>query len=411
MSKKLGIILFSIWMLAIVAFVSYKGILPAWQEGPSDFSNYYVSSSLLVQGESISDFYNNDWFADKAINVGVDEGAKFAPFPPATAFLYLPLTVLPPLQAKRIWLVCNLLFIGILVFQLKSISSLSLFEISLILSLFCIPIASNIRLGQSYLFFTILLIQFLKAIKEKKYFLGGGLLGFASSLKYFPIVYFLYALPKLKKKILVGLFSSIIVLCSLPILVNGLSTYQAFFAEFWNHLNGNLSGQGQFSYTFQSIDALLANLFVYDAELNPNAVSDSPSLKGIIKLIFTALVLFFSVKAFKRGTQKTKNLTVAACIVASSLLIPASASYHLLLLFPAIVLVLNFLRKQENSTMEIGIVLLLTLVSCTILPHHIPELGFSSTLNTLIHFPRLYGLIALCSFLFMIQNRHLQTHG
>jgi len=399
-----------VWILLCASFIFFKGIAPGWQEERSDFSNYYASSVLLSKGEVISDFYNNTWFAKKAIKEGLKRGAKFTPFPPATAFLYLPLTIFPFLQAKRIWLICNLLFLILLVFQVKSISSLSLLEISLILSLFSIPIASNIHLGQCYLFFTILLLRFLQALKSESYFFAGSLLGIATSFKYFPIMYFLYS-PKARNKTLIGIVIAISFIFFLPIFINGLAPYHSFINVFFNHLNGNISGQDQFSFTFQSIDSLLNNLFVNETKLNPQVIFNSPNLKTILKLLFIVIVIYFSIKAYKTGTPKTKNLTSGTCIIGAALLIPASATYHLLLLFPAILLVLNFLKNEVNSKKEIIAIVLLTFISCNFLPHHIPNFEFNHSINTLLHFPRLYGLIALFTILFIIQKRFLQTHG
>ena len=409
MKKKLLLVLFSVWILLCVIFIFFKGMFPGWQEERSDFSNYYASSVLLLKGEAISSFYDNNWFTEKAINEGIKGGAKFAPFPPATAFLYLPLTIFPALQAKRIWLICNLLFLVFLVFQVKSISTLDVLKISLILSLFSIPIASNIRLGQSYLFFTMLLLFFLQALKSKKNILAGSLLGIAASFKYFPIIYFLYVI-KAKNKTTIGLLSAIAFIFLLPILVNGIAPYQSFLNVFFNHLNGDLSGQVKFSFTFQSIDALLANLFIYDAQLNPQAIFNSPNLKIAFKLFFAVGVILLSVNTYKNGTPKTRDLTIGTCIVGAALLIPASATYHLLFLFPAILLVLNFLKKEGNSKKEIIIILLLTFITCNLLPHHIPHFELNHSINTLLHFPRLYGLMTLFATLFFIQKRQIQTH-
>ncbi len=411
MNKPIGLIFIWIWLLASASFIFLKGVFPAWQEERSDFSNYYVSAALLAKGEPISKYYDNSWFHEEAIELGAKDGAKFAPFPPATAFLGLPLSHFTFIQAKRIWMICNLLLMIPLFLQLKSITSFSHLEVAFLLSLFFIPIASNIRLGQSYLFFTSLLLSSLQALKNKKPGLGGIIIGFAAAFKYFPIVYFLHALPKFSKKAAMGLLGSIAFVSLLPLFTHGIAPYSTFIQIFWEHANGNLSGQGQFATTFQSIDALLANLFIYDADLNPNAVFDLPKLKGVLKLLFAGMLVWISIKAFRQGVRKTKDLSIAICILAASLLIPASATYHLLLLIPAILLLLNFMRNKGQNNWEVGILILLTFISCNLLPHHIPTLEFNHSINTLIHFPRLYGLLSLFAFSLYLQKRHLQNHG
>ena len=403
-------ILASTWIIAVVAVVFVKGIIPGWQEGRSDFSNYYASAVLLSNGESISDFYDNDWFSEKAIDVGEMGGAKFAPFPPTTAFLYLPLVVLNPPQAKRAWLICNLLFLVILAFQLKAICNLTWFELIFILGLFCIPIASNIKLGQSYLLFTVFITSFIKGSIKGKQLLGPSLLGFAASLKYFPLVYLVYGLPAINKKHL--FIFSIVVISSLilPVFLFGISPYQAFFGEFWNHLNGNLSGQGQFSVTFQSIDVLLANLFIYDLEQNPMVWIDAPYLKAVIKIVFALVIIFFSAQSLKTGVKKTKELSLGILVIGASLLIPASATYHFLFLIPALLLALAWLKDHEISKKIITGVIVLVFFICNLLAHNIPGIQSYYVLNVLVHFPRLFGLLMLFILLIVVQKRYLREN-
>lgn len=410
MNKSIGRILILIWILACIIFIGVKGVHSGWQDGPSDFLNYYSSASLLKQGESIGQFYDNEWFTEKSVEIGIKEGAKFSPFPPATAFLYLPLTVFPPLQAKRVWLGCNVILLGLLLFQMKRISALSYLEVGMLLSLFSLPIASNIRLGQSYLLFTASILSFLGSLKNgTKSFWGGGALGIAASLKYFPLIYLLYALPRREKRLMIGFVVGVIVILLLPVFTDGVVAYTAFLNEFWNHANGDLSGQGQFSYTFQSIDALLANFFIYDEQLNPNPLFNAPVVKNLIKLLFAMIVIFFTVKTDQFGKNKGNDLTHSIGVIAAMLLIPAGASYHLLLLIPSVLLLISFLRKKQDTHKYIVMVGGLIFFTCTILPHHIPNFGSNDLLNAIIHFPRLYGLVTLFICLIIIQKRYLRV--
>ena len=409
MIKKRVLIL--IWLALCVFFIIFKGVYKGWQEERCDFSNYYSSAALLAEGESISDFYNNEWFEKKAIQIGVKEGAKFSPFPPATAFLYIPLTIFSPIKAKRIWVICNVLLIGLLTFRMRKISSLNYFEIALILSLFTIPMASNIRLGQSYLLFSVIIIEFLLAIKKEKYRFGGGMLGIAASLKYLPLIYFFYNYPKSNKKLIVSIVISILLVSLLPLFWGETEAYFVFIQEFWNHSNGNISGQGQFSYTFQSIDAILANIFIYDQQFNPKALFNLPTLKGILKLLFVMIVFVTTMRTTKSQRKESNDLTKGLYIIAGLLVIPASASYHLLLLIPATLLIIGFLKNKKHLKREIILVYIFVFMSCNVLPHHIPTIEVSHTLNTIIHFPRLYGLMATFVLLLYIQKKRLIKNG
>lgn len=385
-------------------------MLPGWEEGRSDFSNYYASAVLISNGESISDFYDNDWFSEKAKEIGEKDGAKFNPFPPVTAFLYLPLTFFNPLTAKRVWVVCNLVLIALLIFQLRQLTALKTIEVLFIVSLFFIPLASNIRLGQSYILFTVLIVSAINHLKQNKSILGGSILGIAASFKYLPIAYVFYSKSILNRKLIYGLGIGVFAMVLLPVLVNGFAPFLAFVKEFWQHMNGNISGQGQYSITFQSIDVLLANLFVYDSIDNAEVLLDIPQLKTTLKLSFALVIGYFSFYSIKTGKSKCRDLSAGIAIVGAALIIPASATYHLLFLIPAIILVISWMQRNNlNLAKQFSIIVLLFLI-CNLLPHHIPILENSPALNTLIHFPRLYGLIALFISLLLIQKRYLQQH-
>ena len=98
-----------IWLVLVVGYICLKGGIEGWNNTATDFNNYYVSSVLFMEGEPIDNYYDNEWFAEQAREMGIKKGAKFAPFPPLTPFLYAPLSGFDQLTAKRIWLIFNCL--------------------------------------------------------------------------------------------------------------------------------------------------------------------------------------------------------------------------------------------------------------------------------------------------------------
>lgn len=394
-----------VWLLLMTSFIIFKGIIPGIQDERSDFSNYYSSAKLIVAQEDLANFYNNDWFNKKSIEVGIKEGAKFAPFPPVTAFLFIPLSSFSELTAKRIWLVFNCVFLLLIVFQTKKLSSQNILPALLILSVFTIPIASNFRLGQTYLFFTLLILFALNSFNKKKYNLGASLIGFLAAIKYFPLL-FIAALPSSQKKSILVFALSGAVVFFLPVVFFGLAPFQSFVNELFFHLNGNLSGQGQYSFNFQSIDALLANLFIYDKTINPNVLVDFPALKTGFKLGFVMVVCVFTFLRFRKLKTIAPNSSVGLVIIGGLLIIPASATYHLLFLLPAIVLIVKELKKGKEYYILLG----LTFLTCSILPHHIPNFS-NPTFNAIVHFPRLYGLMFLFIYTLFLQRRALREYG
>lgn len=86
------------------------GVRPGWRM-QSDFPNYWLGSKLLMERGDCDSLYDNQWFQDQLKAHGFSEQGKFAPFPPPTVFLFLPLTPFHPLEAKRVWMVVNLLLV------------------------------------------------------------------------------------------------------------------------------------------------------------------------------------------------------------------------------------------------------------------------------------------------------------
>jgi hypothetical protein len=89
-------------------FIVWKGIIPALTTVDTDFPNYYTSSRLLLEGKDMSRLYDDQWFQEQINAYGIEQQGKFAPFPPVTAVLMIPLALLPPLVALRVWTVCNI---------------------------------------------------------------------------------------------------------------------------------------------------------------------------------------------------------------------------------------------------------------------------------------------------------------
>jgi hypothetical protein len=103
----------------LIAFSVQKGIRTGWTVVNSDFANYYVAAQLVVQGKSLDKLYDNDWFQEQIKANGINTPGKFAPFPPITAWMLVPLTPASPLTAQRILLIINLLLVGFSIWLLQ----------------------------------------------------------------------------------------------------------------------------------------------------------------------------------------------------------------------------------------------------------------------------------------------------
>ncbi|NOQ71801.1 MAG: DUF2029 domain-containing protein [Crocinitomix sp.] len=405
-NRRVTKVVLGIWLALTALFIIYKGGVEGWNNRGGDFNNYYTAASLITDGESIDQFYDNDWYAAKAREMGLEKGAKFAPFPPITAFLYLPLSGLDFMTAKRVWLIFNVFLLLFLPFRLKRIFNLPLLSALFISSLFFVPLASNFNFGQAYFVLTFCMVEAIGLVQLKsKRHAAAIILAFCALLKYFPILFILYLFDPIKEKgaglktyllkqkwmLTAGL--TIVGVLGLTILLFH-DAYQAYLITFSDHLQGDLSGQGKHAIGFQSVDSLLNNLFVPERA----AIVDMPILKPIVKSVFIAGVAWTCFKIFKRDQFRFTASNSSIFIIGAFVLIPASASYHFLFLLIPVVFIFKWLSALESKRSLIIFTMLLLLVFC-VQYHHIPDIQSIPALNYIIHYPRLWSLLLLFGYL------------
>lgn len=398
--RKNGKILIAAWLVLAVFVLMYKGIRPGWNDTATDFNNYYASAKLWSDGESIHAFYSNEQFKELAQSVGVEEGAKFSPFPPPTAVLYWPLSFFDLLTAKRVWLVFNVLLLCWLPFRMRRHFGSSFWKNSLVLSLFVIPLSSNLHFGQFYFVTTFVLIETVGySFTTKKVVFSSVIMAVLASVKYIPILFIGYLL-KVSKGVFKPILISVVALLGVTgvFMLIDFDAYSMYVSDLLGHVNGDLSGQGKFAVGFQSIDALLNNLFVFDPIENVKPLLDAPWLKSALKWTIVGVVAVTCWRMFHREKYAFSPVAVSIGIVGAFVLVPASASYHFLLLILPVFFILRWLN-QERGIRHFMIATGLILGAFSIQAYQIPTINDWPVINLLIHFPRLWFLLALFSFL------------
>ncbi|MFK7785638.1 MAG: glycosyltransferase family 87 protein [Crocinitomicaceae bacterium] len=400
-----------LWVFFTAAFIVYRGVIPGWNDTKTDFNNYYASAKLFQQGEPIHAFYANEEFRELAIENGVENGAKFSPFPPPTAVLYWPLSFFELLTAKRIWLVVNVLLLVFLPFRIRHyFKETSLLENLFLISLFYVPLASNLHFGQFYFVAAFLLFEAIGGfLSRKKRYLPSILIGGLAAVKYLPILFLGYALNRSRdalKPILITLLT-IVVITGIFLLIDA-EAYTVYLRDLGGHVNGDLSGQGKYAIGFQSIDALLNNLFVYDSVENQRPFVNLAILKPLFKWTFIGVIGAFCWRMLQRENYSFSQVTVSICILGAFTIVPASASYHFLLLIAPVFFIDQWLRA-EGMKRERLIVLILIVGTFFIQVHHVPHIYRWPLIDLLIHFPRFWLLLTLFSYL--LYKRITRTNG
>ena len=401
-----------LWLTATILLIIWKGVLPGWKDKPADFNNYYVSAHLLVEGESIAKFYDSNWFSNQAKQIGIANGAKFSPFPPITAVIMTPFTIWTPLQAKRIWLFINLLILINLPFVIKKITAWSLLNTLLFLSIFTIPLASNLNFGQVYLFITFLLVIAIQLSywKNKNIFVGISF-GMVAAFKYIPLLFLGYLFNHQKRNTIFIWGGMTFFISFLIFYIFDPQAIPAFFEQFSSHVVGDLPGQGKYAVGFQSIDSLLNNLFIYDLAQNPTPFINLPILKPILKWLCLGIILSIIILLFKKNNYRLNKMFVSISIMGSFVFLPASASYHFLFLLLPILYIYMWLMTSQTKKVQISISILL-IATFSLQAFMIPNIPAYPTINLFLHYPRLWGLFCLFLVLSYYYNKDLsKRHG
>jgi hypothetical protein len=160
---------------------------------------------------------------------------------------------------------------------------------------------------------------------------------------------------------------------------------------------GNLSLQDPFSASFQSFDALFRRLFVLDAASNPRPWLAVPGLQMLGVAITKVVIFATAIATLIRIARSSLNDHVAPSVgilgILTLLLAPATATYHFVLLWlPVGLLIAHFCRAR--APVHAGLLLgLYTLIG--LFPYGRAYRFEGRGGLTVFAFPRLFLLLAM----------------
>ena len=186
-----------IWVAKIVVltslalFVLLRGIIPAMSGIENDFPGYYAAAKIVADGGEVQRLYDDAWFREQIRRYGLEDPrnpGKFAPFPPPTALLLVPLTSLRPLTALRVVVVVNVLCIGLAALLLRKTFAWPMLESAVFVLASGLGIVSGLRYGQPYILISTFCLLGYYLYLSGRPWLAGASLGLFVPIKYFPVV-------------------------------------------------------------------------------------------------------------------------------------------------------------------------------------------------------------------------------
>lgn len=402
--SSLNVIVEYVLLATLVAIFVWRGFIPAWKTLNSDFQDYYLAARLYRQGYSLEQIYDWTWIQRQKDHAGIQTSlVAFALLTPFSLLPVLPFSSLPPLLAKRGWLLLNLVLLGFAAYLLKRISRLSARRVAILVFLAIVPLRTNFLNGQEYV-----LLLFLFTAAAWLYFENRGLeagltLAVAGALKIYPALFVIFFARKKQWRAVAGLVVGSILLWLLSCCLFGFETIRTYVVEV---LPWPLRGEGQdpFNITWNSFSAVLHRLFIAEPELNPHPVVHLPVLYAVLQPICQGLIFvpFLWLMGSSRAPIEREKLLWGTYVAMLLILSTNPGSYDFIALILTAALAVGYLMEAGRAR-EAAIVVALYALVCFPLSHWVH--GSPSGFRTLLAVPRLWAMTGLWICLLVVSFR------
>lgn len=345
-----------------------RGFLPAWRTMNTDFPNYFVPAVLHNQGVPIERAYEWRWFQRHKDHAQIDQRlVGFLPNPPMCAVPLLPLAGLLSLDAKRAWLVLDLILTALSLGLLRRVTELSWRRLLLLTFLCVIPLRENFLYGQYYVVILALLCGAYYAACRGHRFTSGAVLAAAAWFKIFPVFFLILFLRKRNWRAAGGLIAGVAALGIASVFLFGWNVHKILLLEALPRaLHGDLVSP--YALEWNSFTALCHRFFLAEPELNPTPWVNSPVAYAVLQALLATVLLFSFL--FSTGDEESASARAwewATFVALLLLLSSMPASYHhCALIFTVIVAVDFLLKRGERWAAMLAVVLFF--LACSPMP-------------------------------------------
>jgi hypothetical protein len=388
----------SAYALVCVAgvFVLWRGVLPAFTQIDTDFPNYYTAGAIARSGVNTERLYDDAWFQEEIRRHGIHQLGKFSPFPPPTALLFIPFSFLSPMAALQTLSALNVLFLIAAVYLIRRLFGFSVVESLAFVLLSGWGLANCFRFGQLYIALSVSMLAAVHFIREQRNALAGMCIGALLPVKYFSSLLLVDEILKRRRHTVAACILTVALILALSVAVLGWEVHRQWLTSvLGEHLQGNLSQQNPYAFTFQSFQSLFRRLFLFDSAMNPKPLIESAAAYhlavGASLLVVLALTVHTLVSL--KGMRGMSDVSLAVLCTAGLLIAPATATYHFLLLWLPVGIVLQqFVKGNERM---LALATLACYAAIGFLPYSLFGRFDGEGILTLLAYPRLFLLIAL----------------
>jgi glycosyl transferase family 87/WD40 repeat protein len=391
-------------LATLVGVFVWRGFLPAWKTLNTDFVDYYLAARLYAQGYPLEQVYDWTWIQRQKDHAGIERPiVAFALLTPFSLLPVLPFSSLPPLAAKRGWLVVNLVLLGFVGYLLHRMSRLGPRRVAMLVFLAMVPLRTNFLFGQEHVLLLFLFTVAAWLYLENRPLASGLALAVGGALKVHPSLFLLFFARKKQWRAAAGLVLGCIALWLLSARLFGFETLRTYLVEV---LPWPLRGEGQDPYNiaWNSFSAVLHRLLIAEPELNPHPVAHLPALYAVLQPVFQGLIFVpcLWLMGSSRASLQREGLHWGTYVAMLLILSTNPASYDFNALILTAVLAVSYLIGAARAREAAAVVTLYALVSFP-LSHWVRS--SPSGWRTLLAVPRLWAMTGLWICLLVVLLR------
>ena len=370
----------------------------AWGKLNTDFPDYYMSARLAHEGYDTSREYEWVWFGREKDHRAVDiRAVGLLPSTPFSTLVMWPLTGLPPLTAKRLWILANLALLIPLCWMLRSMTTLTYQRIALVFAL-SFPLHRNLLYGQFYIVLLLLIVAACWAYLRGFRVLAGALVAVAAACKIFPVLFFVFFLQRRDWRALISGAVTGLAAFAVSVAVFGWNLHRTYLHEI---LPWTLHGEALPPYATgsASISSVLHYLFLYEPQWNPHPWHNSPLWYALLQPTVQMLVLAPAVLLIRKEDRARDRILLewSALLVAALAISTIPASYNFVLLaLPICVLTAGLLRHKQYGWLSILLIVYLGI--CFPMPSPTRMIGPA----ILLYVPRLPLMLAFLLGIYLL---------
>lgn len=384
--------------IALTIALFTKGIVPAMSRLNTDFPNYLTAARIVADGGPTNRLYDTPWFQEqmRRYGIGVPSEGKFAPFPPPTALLLIPLARFQPLDALRIMTLASLACLSGSIFLLSKVLSWRTVDAAIFVLLSGYAILNGLRFGQPYIVASFCCILGYYGYLKRRPWLAGISFGLFAPIKYFALPLLIYFAARRQYRLVVGAAVTILTIVLASIALLGWPLHADFLAILGRHLIARLDMQDPFTASFQSFDTLFRRLFIFDARANPVPFLAMPGLATLgVAVTKVSLVSVAIVALVRLAREAAAGVAPSVAIIGilTLLVAPATATYHFALLWLPVGLAVGFALRSGAAVCAYFMLGAYALIG--VFPYRLTAAFEGRGGLSILAYPRLWLLLAL----------------